>query len=100
MLVGHIQEITRHPVKSFTGEQVQKTKVMDYGLYGDRSHAFKGKNGKFLTITQVPEMVRYQAAFSGEEALDQYPEIKAEDPSGNVADMGRASLSGGNGTGC
>ena len=88
MLVGHIQEITRHPVKSFTGEQVQKTRVMDYGLYGDRSHAFKDKNGKFLTITQVPEMVRYQAAFSGEETLDQYPEIKVKTPTGQVLTWG------------
>ncbi|MFB7641279.1 MOSC domain-containing protein [Peribacillus butanolivorans] len=88
MLVGHVQEITRHPVKSFTGEQVQKTKVMGYGLYGDRSHAFKDKNGKFLTITQVPEMVRYQAVFSGEEALDHYPEIQVKTPSGNVLTWG------------
>ncbi|MFE4895680.1 MOSC domain-containing protein [Peribacillus butanolivorans] len=92
MLVGHVQEITRHPVKSFTGEQVQKTKVMGYGLYGDRSHAFKDKNGKFLTITQVPEMVRYQAVFSGEEALDHYPEIQVKTPSGNVLTWGNTAF--------
>ncbi|MGY3312180.1 uncharacterized protein YcbX [Peribacillus simplex] len=92
MLVGHIQEITRHPVKSFTGEHVQKTKVMDYGLYGDRSHAFKDKHGKFLTITQVPEMVRYQAVFSGEETLEQYPEIKVKTPSGNVLAWGEEAF--------
>lgn len=45
MLVGHIQEITRHPVKSFTGEQVQKTKVMDYGLYGIAAMPLKAKMG-------------------------------------------------------
>jgi uncharacterized protein YcbX len=37
MLIGYIQEIMRYPVKSFQGESVQKTRVMDYGLYGDRS---------------------------------------------------------------
>ncbi|MGE7761632.1 MOSC domain-containing protein [Peribacillus sp. NPDC097895] len=92
MLVGHIKEITRHPLKSFSGEQVQKTKVMDYGLYGDRSHAFKDKNGKFLTITQVPEMVRYQAVFSGEEALDQYPDVKVKTPSGEVLTWGEEAF--------
>ncbi|MGE7763949.1 MOSC domain-containing protein [Peribacillus sp. NPDC096540] len=92
MLVGHVQEITRHPVKSFTGEQVPKTKVMGYGLYGDRSHAFKDMNGKFLTITQVPEMVRYQAVFSGEESLDHYPEIQVKTPSGNVLTWGEAAF--------
>lgn len=88
MLVGSIQEITRHPVKSFAGEQVKATKVMDYGLYGDRSHAFKDKQGKFITITQVPEMVRYQAFFSGEETLNAYPELKVKAPDGNVLTWG------------
>ena len=40
MLIGHIKEIVRHPVKSFHGETFQQTKIMEYGLYGDRSHAF------------------------------------------------------------
>ncbi|WP_285768221.1 MOSC N-terminal beta barrel domain-containing protein [Peribacillus sp. SI8-4] len=88
MLVGSIQEITRHPVKSFAGERVKKTKVMDYGLYGDRSHAFKDKQGKFITITQVPEMVRYQAFFSGEENLNAYPELKVKTPKGNLLTWG------------
>ncbi|AOH56929.1 sulfurase [Peribacillus muralis] len=92
MLVGSIQEITRHPVKSFTGEQVKKTKVMDYGLYGDRSHAFKDKDGKFITITQVPDMVRYQASFSGAETLNAYPELKVKAPNGKVLNWGGAAF--------
>ncbi|WP_340372362.1 MOSC N-terminal beta barrel domain-containing protein [Peribacillus sp. FSL E2-0218] len=92
MLVGSIQEITRHPVKSFAGEQVQATKVMDYGLYGDRSHAFKDKQGKFITITQVPEMVRYQAFFSGEETLKAYPELKVKAPDGNILTWGEKAF--------
>ncbi|WP_057912147.1 MOSC domain-containing protein [Peribacillus muralis] len=92
MLVGSIQEITRYPVKSFTGEQVQKTQVMDYGVYGDRSHAFKDKQGKFITITQVPEMVRYQAFFSGPEALNAYPELKVKAPNGKVLTWGESAF--------
>ncbi len=63
MLIGHIKEIVRHPVKSFRGESVQQTKIMEYGLYGDRSHAYidETKDGDFLTITQFQEMVRYGA---------------------------------------
>ncbi len=51
MVIGQIKEIVRHPVKSFRGESVQKTKVMEYGLYGDRSHVFMDETrpGKFLT---------------------------------------------------
>ncbi|KPU52578.1 hypothetical protein AN402_1642 [Bacillus wiedmannii] len=33
MLIGHIKEIVRHPVKSFHGENVNQTKIMEYGLY-------------------------------------------------------------------
>ena len=94
MLIGHIKEIVRHPVKSFRGESVQKTKIMDYGLYGDRSHAFldEKRKGKFLTITQLQEMVKYKAQFIGEESLDKYPSIEIIAPDGTVFDWGDQGL--------
>ncbi|SDN24690.1 hypothetical protein SAMN04488137_3738 [Fictibacillus solisalsi] len=94
MLVGHIKELVRHPVKSFFGESVQETQVMDYGLYGDRSHAFldKTREDKFLTITQFPEMVRYKARFSGEESLDRYPNVEITTPEGRTAAWGDEEL--------
>ncbi|MFC4183269.1 MOSC domain-containing protein [Saccharococcus thermophilus] len=90
MLIGHIKEIVRYPVKSFHGERVQKTKVMEYGLYGDRSHAFldETRSGKFLTITQFPEMVRYKARFVGEELVEEYPRVEITTPEGKVVDWG------------
>ncbi|WP_413375904.1 MOSC domain-containing protein [Alkalihalobacillus sp. 1P02AB] len=86
MLIGHIKELIRHPVKSFYGETVQKTKIMEYGLYGDRSHAFidEMRRGKFLTITQFPEMARYKARFVGEETMDKYPKVEIITPEGKV----------------
>ncbi|UOE56104.1 MOSC domain-containing protein [Bacillus sp. CMF12] len=94
MLIGHIKEIVRHPVKSFYGESVQKTRVMDYGLYGDRSHTFldKTRPGKFLTITQFPEMVRYKARFVGEELMEEYPKIEIMTPEGKILDWGNEEL--------
>ncbi|RAK18696.1 hypothetical protein B0I26_109117 [Anoxybacillus vitaminiphilus] len=94
MLIGHIKEIVRHPVKSFHGESVQKTKVMEYGLYGDRSHAFldETRPGKFLTITQFPEMVRYKARFVGEELMEEYPRVEITTPEGKVIDWGDEDL--------
>ncbi|SEU04960.1 hypothetical protein SAMN05421676_11616 [Salinibacillus kushneri] len=88
MLVGHIKEMVRHPVKSFRGESVQQTKIMEYGLYGDRSHAYLDdtKKGNFLTITQFPEMVRYKAGFVGEESMEEYPKVKVMTPEGKVFD--------------
>lgn len=86
MLIGHIKEIVRHPVKSLRGESVQKNKVMDYGLYGDRSHAYVDdtKNGDFLTITQFQEMVQYKARFVGEESMEKYPKVEVTTPEGKV----------------
>lgn len=86
MLIGHMKEIVRHPVKSFRGESVEKTKIMNYGLYGDRSHAYvdDSKQGRFLTITQFQEMVRYEARFSGEETMGEYPKVEVITPEGKV----------------
>ncbi|MBU8906312.1 MOSC domain-containing protein [Desertibacillus haloalkaliphilus] len=88
MLVGQIKEIIRHPVKSFRGESVQRSKIMEYGLYGDRSHAYldDSKKEKFLTITELQEMVRYKARFVGEEALEEYPKVEVITPEGKVFD--------------
>ncbi|WP_101845095.1 MOSC domain-containing protein [Halobacillus sp. Marseille-P3879] len=88
MLVGHIKEIVRHPVKSFRGESVQQTKIMEYGLYGDRSHAYLDdtKNQNFLTITHFPEMVRYKAGLVGEELMEEYPKVKVTTPEGRFFD--------------
>ena len=78
MIIGNIHKITRYPVKSFTGEIVLKARIMPYGIYGDRSHAFidKTNKDKHLTITQYPEMVTYQAQFLGDESLDAFPKVK------------------------
>ncbi|MBC6972423.1 MOSC domain-containing protein [Bacillus sp. Xin] len=94
MLIGHIKEIVRHPVKSFHGENVNQTKIMEYGLYGDRSHAFLDdtRQGKFLTITQFPEMVRYRAKFVGEELMEKYPKVEITTPEGKVIDWGDEEL--------
>lgn len=84
MLIGYIRDIVRYPVKSFRGESVNKTNVMNYGLFGDRSHAYldESRPGKYLTITQFPEMVRYKAGFMGEENLNKYPPVRITAPDG------------------
>lgn len=94
MLIGHIKEIVRHPVKSFYGESIKETKIMEYGLYGDRSHAFldETRKGKFLTITQFPEMTRYKAKFVGEELMEEYPKVEIITPEGKVINWGDKEL--------
>ncbi|WP_444684065.1 MOSC domain-containing protein [Alkalicoccus luteus] len=79
-----VEALYRYPVKSMQGEQVSKTAIMPYGFYGDRSHTFKREDGRYLTITQLPQMTAYQAAFEGEESLDAYPAVRINTPSGNT----------------
>ncbi|MBO8172838.1 MAG: MOSC domain-containing protein [Bacillaceae bacterium] len=94
MLIGHIKALIRHPVKSFQGEHVPKTNVMSYGLYGDRSHAFldETRSGKYLTITQFPEMAAYRARFVGEESVEAYPDVEVTTPEGRVMKWGDKDL--------
>ncbi|UGB28848.1 MOSC domain-containing protein [Metabacillus sp. B2-18] len=94
MLVGHIKEIIRHPIKSFRGESIQQSKIMNYGLYGDRSHAYldETKNGDFLTITQFNDMVKYKARFVGKESMEEYPKVEVVTPEGKVFDWDHQEL--------
>ncbi|PGR70384.1 MOSC domain-containing protein [Bacillus cereus] len=94
MIIGELKEIVRHPIKSFRGENVQQTYIASYGLYGDRSHAFLDKTrlGKYLTATQLPEMIGYTASFMGEESLDIYPPIKIVSPEGKIYKWGDQEL--------
>ncbi|AMA73366.1 MULTISPECIES: MOSC domain-containing protein [Aneurinibacillus] len=94
MLIGEIKEIIRHPVKSFRGESVRKTTIQPYGLYGDRSHAFLDgtRPGQFLTATQLPAMIGYQAEFIGQESLEKFPQVKITSPSGKTYFWGDEAL--------
>lgn len=82
MYIGRIKEIVRHPIKSFQGERVARTQVMEYGLYGDRSHAFvhKTNRNQYVTITQLPQMAGFQARFTVQETMKHYPRVEVTTP--------------------
>ncbi|WP_147805015.1 MOSC domain-containing protein [Alkalicoccus halolimnae] len=86
MTIGRLKDIIRYPVKSFRGEHVTATTVMKYGLYGDRSHALLDdkRDGKFLTITQCPRMVLYEASFKGTETVEALPWLEVRNPEGRI----------------
>lgn len=94
MKVGTIKEIIRHPVKSFGGESVAETRLMPYGLYGDRSHAFldTSRPGRFLTITQAPEMATFSACFSGKEQDNMFPAVIIRMPDGSSVKWGDSRI--------
>ncbi|MBD7970730.1 MOSC domain-containing protein [Paenibacillus gallinarum] len=94
MYVGRIKEIVRHPIKSFQGERVPRTQVMEYGLYGDRSHAFVHKSNKnqYVTITQLPQMASFQANFTDQEDREHYPRVEVVTPLGQKYYFGDEEL--------
>ncbi len=86
MYIGKLKQIVRHPVKSFRGESVSTTRVETYGLYGDRGHGFllSAEPIRYLTATQVPEMIGFSAEYMGEESTDRFPQVRVTTPSGHV----------------
>lgn len=59
-------------------------------MYGDRSHPIHDQTrpGKYLTVKQFPEMVRYKARFIGQEKKDEYPTVEIVTPEGKVLEWG------------
>ncbi|APH04796.1 MOSC domain-containing protein [Bacillus weihaiensis] len=94
MVVGYLKEITRYPVKSMNGQKVHETKIMNYGLYGDRSHAYLDltREDKFLTITQFPKMAQYRAAFRSADCESRFPVVEITTPEGQQYEWNDPSL--------
>ncbi|WP_258832680.1 MULTISPECIES: MOSC domain-containing protein [Peribacillus] len=82
--IGHINSIIRYPVKSFQGESVTKTKIKNYGLYGDRSHVFidESRVKQFFMATYNINLLSYKAMFEGEENDTQFPKVRIITPNG------------------
>lgn len=80
MQVGKLSRISRYPVKSFAGEDLQSCLVESYGLYGDRFCAFRDetKTGwdSYITARDIPGMLDYKAGLVGEEIRVQAPDGK------------------------
>lgn len=84
--VGVIAQLTRYPVKSFAGEELEASEVAAYGLYGDRSHAFidDTKEGwdRYVTARQIPGMLAYKARLVGAGSAVDFPELQVTSPDG------------------
>ncbi|WP_404339010.1 MOSC domain-containing protein [Sphingomonas sp. MMS12-HWE2-04] len=68
MIVGHVAQLNRYPVKSMAGEQLGVAEVDWQGIEGDRQYAFvRSANGTrfpWLTAREVPAMVLHTARFA------------------------------------
>ena len=87
--MASVVEIWRYPVKSMAGERLESCVITDQGLEGDRRWAFidgsPNRSGKFLTIREHRDLLRYHARL-----VD--GELEVEGPDHNVIRGAEASL--------
>lgn len=76
-VVGTVKSLWRYPVKSMSGEQLNKVFMGFAGIYGDRCYAFRNsaarKGFPYLTAKVHQQMLLYRPQF-------RYPERAAEPP--------------------
>lgn len=88
--IGEVVQISRYPIKSMAGENLESTRIDIYGLYGDRSHAFIDvtKEGwdRYITARQLPQMLGFKAKLGGNPSLDldEFPPVEIISPDGRL----------------
>jgi uncharacterized protein YcbX len=94
MLVGHVAQIWRYPVKSMGGESIESALLGPQGIPGDRSWAVidSGK-GEICSAKRWPELLNYRAGLNGEEPAPgsfgkDLPTVSITCPDGTVIDSG------------
>ncbi|MFC5650962.1 MOSC domain-containing protein [Paenibacillus solisilvae] len=86
--IGAIRQISRYPVKSMAGEDLEKAVIASYGIYGDRSHAFtdESKEGwdRYITARQLPLLLGYKAGLGESKLPDAFPQVEVTAPDGQI----------------
>jgi uncharacterized protein YcbX len=96
VVVGHIAELWRYPVKSMAGERLDAAEVGWHGLAGDRRWAFirpglERSAFPWLTIRERPEMGHYRTWFEEPERPDESRTLVAA-PDGRELDVADPAL--------
>jgi uncharacterized protein len=85
MLIGHIRELVRYPIKSMAGASTESAYLGFHGLNGDRRFAFRriGDQTGFpwLSASRLPELLLYQPFGLDESAGEPLP-TRVRTPSG------------------
>jgi len=85
MLVGHVSQLWRHPVKSMEGERIEHATLGPNGIPGDRAWAVRDEErGGIRGAKKIPALMTCQARYASEPALGQpapAPEITLPDGS-------------------
>ena len=94
-LVARVAALTRFPVKSMAGERLEAVRAGGRGLEGDRRYAFVRADAPasfpWLTIRQVPDLLRHVPAFAAPEHPERSPVVVAT-PDGRRLDLRDGAL--------
>jgi uncharacterized protein YcbX len=75
--IGHVEAISRYPVKSMGGERLEQANLGWYGLEGDRRLAFRrldDRSGmRWLTASKLPDLLRFAPQCRGDDAQADLP---------------------------
>lgn len=83
MLVGHVREIWRYPVKSMGGERLQTTSIGMSGLPGDRGWALRDEvAGEIRGAKKLPALMQCAARYLAEPVDDTIPPVEVTLPDG------------------
>lgn len=95
MLLGHVHQIVRYPVKSMAGIATDSAFLGWHGLNGDRRFAFRRLNDNsgfpWLTASRLPELLLYQPLGLDESAEEPAP-TEVRTPEGATLALGSAEL--------
>ena len=93
--VAHVAALTRFPVKSMAGERLEAVRAGERGLEGDRRYAFVRADGPasfpWLTVRQVPDLLRHVPAFAAPEDPERSP-LLVTTPDGRRLDVADEAL--------
>ncbi|MEH6582121.1 MAG: MOSC N-terminal beta barrel domain-containing protein [Halioglobus sp.] len=93
MLVGHLKQIWRYPVKSMGGEVIDSAILCNQGIPGDRCWAvIDTEEREIRSAKRWPELMNFKAALASTDApapetyLDQLPSVAITCPDGTTFD--------------
>jgi hypothetical protein len=89
MLIGTVQQIWRHPVKSMAGEKLEECTVGPFGIPGDRGWALRDETtGEITNGKRIPLLMECRAHYQEQPTQDTIPNVKINLPDGTEVSSG------------
>ncbi len=95
MIVGHVREIWRYPVKSMAGERLPRSQVGLRGLWGDRGWAVRNETtGEIHNAKRFPILMQCTATYRVPPGDEDVPDAEITFPDGTVIGTDSPTLAG------